>query len=203
MAYEMLWPGTPIYEPPSSGSSTQGGNDMWAQLLGMGLGAAGSFMNSSAQNKATKEQNQLQQDALQLQRERERRDTESDIFRKLAQTSYLKSGGAKGGPTTINYGGQQTTLPDFGFGARPASQEQMTAATELEKLLIERLRAPMVNPADERELTRFGTSPMARLAGVSPEQAQRLQDELRRRGAANGRGDAAGNTGNPLLRRGY
>jgi hypothetical protein len=137
------------------------------------------------------QQVQLQQDALQLQRERERRDTETDIFKKLAQTAYLKGGGASEGPTTINYGGQQTTLPSYGFGPRAASDAQKTAATDLETLLLERVRAPMVNPADERNAFRFvGTD------------SGPIEDYLRRRGAANGRSDARGNTTN-IPRRGY
>jgi hypothetical protein len=154
-------------------------------------------MGASAQGKASNKQVQLQQDALQLQRERERRDTETDIFKKLAQTAYLKGGGASEGPTTINYGGQQTTLPSYGFGPRAASDAQKTAATDLETLLLERVRAPMVNPADERELTDIRNA--FRFVGTD---SGPLEEYLRRRGAANGRSDARGNTTN-IPRRGY
>jgi hypothetical protein len=156
-----------------------------ASLIPAGINAVSSFFGANAQNKLTKEQMQLQADALQLEREKDRRAAESDILRKLAQTAYLRGGGASMEPRSVMMGGQSMALPSFGFGPRPASQAQMDSASDLEKVLLERMTAPMVNPAEERKLK--GITGFMRAFGMDP---TKLEEAIRQRAAANGRADA-------------
>lgn len=114
---------------------------MWNFLIPAGISAIGSIFGANAQNKATKEQVGVQREALQLEREKDRRSSESDMLRKLAQASYLRSGGAQTSPATVMMGGQSRQLPSFGFGPQAASPAQMSAAEELESLLLSRIGA--------------------------------------------------------------
>lgn len=105
----------------------------------IGAGAsAGS--QASASNRGTTLQALMDQDRMRLMAGQDQRAGESDTLRKLAQTAYLRSGGAHYGPTSTPAG----MLPTFDFGPRPASPEQMTAAGSLEQELLKRqARGPM------------------------------------------------------------
>lgn len=126
-----------------AGEGKSGGS--WVdKLLGKGgdksdaLGNLGDMFNTYANDEA---RNRVQRgnfaqayDRTRLMGREDDRDQESDAIKKLAQTSYLASGGAKPLPTHVNSG----NLPDLGFGPRPASDAQKQAATNLQGTLLNR-----------------------------------------------------------------
>lgn len=90
---------------------------------------------------------------LMLDAQDSRNQNESDALSKLQQTAYLRGGGASQAPTTISLGGQNRTLPTFGFAPRPASAEEMQGATDLQGQIMGRLQeggsfAPKMNSTD-------------------------------------------------------
>jgi hypothetical protein len=88
---------------------------------------------------------------------------ESDALRKLAQTSYLKSGGAK----PMNFNVASGRMTDFGFGPRPASAEQMQGAGTLEQTLLKRLTPEgMIKPTDPSYLNEGTAEKIGKWGGV-------------------------------------
>lgn len=107
-------------------------------------GAASAGSQAAASNRGTALQAMMDQDRMRMAAADQQRTGESDILKKLAQTAYLKSGGAQYGPTSTPAG----MLPTFGFGPRPASAEQMAGASTLEQELQKRLTAPPMQLQD-------------------------------------------------------
>ena len=105
-------------------------------------------------------------DKLMMQAEQLRNQNESDAMKKMAQTSYILGGGNPYKPATLNFGGTQMALPDFGFGPKAPSAAQMQGASTLQGQLLSRL-APggsylptsldsYANPGTLENITRFG-----------------------------------------------
>jgi hypothetical protein len=134
--------------------------------LGAGGAALGSMGEASAQNRGERLAALLEQDKLRLLAEQDRRTSESDAMRKLAQTAYLRGGGyqAPATPRTITLGGMQRELPSFGFGPRAASEAQMSAASDLERELLARLSGPGFQLSDYSREMKPGIG--ERLAGI-------------------------------------
>lgn len=100
---------------------------------------AGSLANDERMNRMAKGAFTQNYDQNMLAAQTGRNQNETDALRKIAITNYLKSGGFKGGPGSIQLGGQTRTLPTFGGGPRPASEAQMSSAGTLENMLQQRL----------------------------------------------------------------
>jgi hypothetical protein len=105
---------------------------------GQGLGAIG---QTQAHNRGVALDAMMAGDEMKILADRERRAAEADLMKKIQTTSYLKGGGFKDtGPATSVSG---KPLGKFDFGVRPASESEMTMATELEGQLMNRLRNPI------------------------------------------------------------
>lgn len=100
----------------------------------------GSFSEAEANNRMAKGNLTQNHDQLMLSAAANKRADETDALRKLAQTSYINSGGSQFKPPTISLSGQQRTAPDLGFGPRPSSDAQKQAATTLEQQLLQRMQ---------------------------------------------------------------
>lgn len=111
----------------------QGATDIGSLLSGFGTGQQ---QNRIAGGNLTQDY-----DTLMLNAQQGRNANESDAMRKLAQTSYIKSGGAQSGPRSISLGGQTRELPSFGSAARPASAEMKQGAETLQSMLLDRLKS--------------------------------------------------------------
>lgn len=74
-------------------------------------------------------------DKLNLAYSEENRNRQNDAMQNLARTSYLLGGGAQPLPTRVNSG----TLPNLGFGPKPASDAQKEGAATLQSQLLSRL----------------------------------------------------------------
>lgn len=100
---------------------------------------AGGLANDERLNRLSKGNLTQNYDQLMLQAQTGRNQNEGDALKKMAITGYLKSGGFKGGPTSLSINGQTRTLPTFGSAPRPASASQVSAAGTLEDMLKQRL----------------------------------------------------------------
>jgi hypothetical protein len=118
------------------GSKLIGGKGQDLADLGKTLG---SFSETEAGNRATTGDFMQNYDRLRLQAQQDNRANESDALKKLAQTSYLQSGGAHFNPSAIQLNSGR--MPDFGpaFGPSPASAAQQKAAGTLQGQLLQRL----------------------------------------------------------------
>lgn len=126
-----------------------GGSQGWADASSM-LGAYG---QSELMNRAMRGSMMQGYDELNLGFDKQNLARESDSMKKLAQTAYLKSGGAKPLPTM----GASGAIPDFGFGPRPSSAAQMQGASTLEGSLLKRLTPEgQLKPTDPNTYTKEG-----------------------------------------------
>lgn len=100
----------------------------------------GSLANDERLNRLSRGNLTQNYDQTMLQAQTGRNTNENDALRKMAITSYLKSGGYKPGPGTVTIEGQERTLPSYGAAPRPASAEQMASAGTLEDMLTDRLK---------------------------------------------------------------
>ena len=100
----------------------------------------GSLANDERMNRISRGNMTQNYDQSMLQAQTGRNQNENDALRKMAITSYLKSGGYKGSPTTISLNGKQRTLPSYGSAPQAASKEQMESAGTLEDMLTQRLK---------------------------------------------------------------
>ena len=132
--------------PGNTVNSSNAGGSFIQKLLGNGQGMAdissliGSFSKGEKSNRLDRANLTQNYDQLMLRAQAERNANESDALKKLAQTSYLSSGGSQFKLPTIQLGGQMRTLPDFGFGPRPASDAQKQGASTLQAQLLQRLK---------------------------------------------------------------
>lgn len=121
-----------------------------SKILGGGNGQPGrnmanigslleSFANDAQYNRNMRGNFTQAFDRNMLQAQRDRDQVESDAIKKLAQTKYILSGGADTKPTSIQLGGQQRQLPDYGFGPTPSSVAQKQGAQTLQGELVKRL----------------------------------------------------------------
>jgi len=126
--------------------------------IGAGGAALSGASQASAQNRGSRIQALMAQDVARLRAEQERRESERDIMRKLAQTAYIGSGGyqAPASPRTITLGGAQMALPSFGFGPRGSSEAEISAAKSLEAELLKRLAGPGWQPSDYMKHAKAG-----------------------------------------------
>lgn len=102
---------------------------------------AGNVANDERMNRLTKGGFSQQYDQNMLAAQTGRNQNEDDALKKLYITSYLKSGGFKGGPKSIQMDGQMRTLPSYGGGPTAASPEQQQSAGTLENMLQQRLKS--------------------------------------------------------------
>ncbi len=136
--------------PSSLGKLTSGGSrGLIDDILGGNDGQSGSgddtlanlgsifgdYANDEARNRIARGNFAQQYDRTRLQGREDDRAQETDALKKLAQTSYISSGGAHPLPTQVNSG----KLPDLGFGPAPASDAQKQGATSLQGTLQQRL----------------------------------------------------------------
>lgn len=156
-------PGTnPFSAAPTVGQAVPGagqtppmpatGDSIIQQLLakinggagGTGLADTGSllgaFSSGQKDDRIVKGNFTQNYDRLMMDAQTGRNQNESDAMKKLAQTSYLKTGGYQPGTHSIQMNGQTRDLPSFGGGPRPASAEQQQGAGTLQKMLLDRLR---------------------------------------------------------------
>jgi hypothetical protein len=104
------------------------------------LGAAASAgSQASASNRGQRLQALMDQDLMRMRAAGEQRTSESDAMKKLAQTGYLRGGGANFKPTTPY---------SYSFAPRNASGEQQQAASTLEQELLKRIAAGPMQLSD-------------------------------------------------------
>lgn len=121
----------------------------------------GSYAESEAGNRMIRGNQTQNYDQLKLQADRNQRDSESDIMRKLAQTNYIQNGGAPQGPSSVMMGGQQKQLPDFGLNPLPSSDAQKTAAGDLQTQLLARMKTGAYQPQPLSNYTQRGAGEKA------------------------------------------
>ncbi len=97
-------------------------------------------------------------DQLMLQAQHARERAETDALAKLANTNYIKSGGAPYKPASLTLGGQPQSLPAFGFGPRALSAAQHVGADRLERQMLDRLQPDgSYTPTNVDEYAKPGT----------------------------------------------
>ena len=107
----------------------------WADLASI----LGSYSTAKRQDRQTVGNQTQTFDQLMMTAQQNRDQTEKDALRKLATTGYIGSGGAPYTPATIDFQGQKSTLPSFGFGPKAPSTAQTQGAKNLEGQLTSRL----------------------------------------------------------------
>lgn len=122
--------------------------------------------NGERANRITKGDFTQNYDQLMMAAEKNRNANEADAMRKLAQTGYLLGGGNPYHPASLNFGGTQVALPDFGFGPKAPSAAQQQGASTLQGQLLNRLKpggsytpqplSGYATPGLLENITRFG-----------------------------------------------
>lgn len=105
--------------------------------IGRGLGAVA---ETQAGNRGTTLDAMMEADRLKLDQRQDRRAEESDLWRKIQAANYMKSGGKPKTPAVSSSG---ATLPSFGFGPPPISEEDKQMAATLLPQLQDKLANPM------------------------------------------------------------
>lgn len=97
----------------------------------------GKYGDAEANNRATTGNFTQSHDKLMLDAQQENRAQETDALKKLAQTGYISSGGSQFNPANVKL--NSGSMPDFGFGPKPSTDDQKTGASTLTAQLLKRL----------------------------------------------------------------
>lgn len=127
-------------------SSTTGGSLMSKLLNPDNLKAAGrgigALTQTAASNRGTELDAMMEADKMRLLMERDRRESETDLWKKLQAMNYVKSGGKKPSGPMRSASGRM--IPQFSFGPSPISAADQRVASTLEQQLMQRLLNPPV-----------------------------------------------------------
>lgn len=105
--------------------------------LGRGVGAIG---QTQASNRGTELDAMMEADRQKLLAERDRRDEQTDLWKKLQAADYMKSGGTPASGPSMSANGKPFT--SFGFGPKPISDANKAMASTMETQLLDRLQHP-------------------------------------------------------------
>lgn len=115
-------------------------------------------------------------DRLMLDAQKDRNSNESDAMKKLAQTSYIGSGGSGFKPASFQLNGQSRTAPDLGFGPKAPTDAEKSGASALQGQLQARLSpggSYMPQPLDDyakpglaENLSSYGSSALGGLGAL-------------------------------------